>query len=57
MVEEKDEFYNAHRDAYEFWPHGAPARCWIDEGGDLCIEYEDGQWYHYRVVDDEVVWW
>ncbi|RRF90119.1 MAG: hypothetical protein DUD31_10880 [Coriobacteriaceae bacterium] len=47
----------AHKQAYDTWPHGDVADVWTDDGGTLCVRYADGQWYHYAVEDNTIVWW
>jgi hypothetical protein len=43
-----------HRAACEDWTHGEPEKVWKDGDGTLCIEYEDGAWWHYG---DNGEWW
>ncbi len=50
-------FFDTHRKAFRNWEHGEPVRCWRDEQGVLCIEYEDGSWWHYKVENGELIWW
>lgn len=47
----------AHKQAYDVWPHGDVAANWVDDDGHLCVRYADGQWYHYSVEDNTIVWW
>ena len=34
--------------------NGEPMKIWWDANGDLCIEYESGEWYHYNQRGE---WW
>ena len=34
--------------------NGEPVKIWWDANGDLCIEYESGEWYHYNQRGE---WW
>lgn len=45
--------FDNHRQAFEDWPHGDIKKVWY-EGDALCIEYADGQWWHYNGNGD---WW
>jgi len=42
------ECYENHKAAWESWENGEPARSWFDLDGNLCIEYENGKWWHYN---------
>lgn len=46
----------AHQQACECWEHGDMVESWIDENGDICIRYEDGKWWHYRISGKEIEW-
>lgn len=54
MRDESQECYEAHRKACERWTHGEPTKVWLDPDGNVCIEYEDGQWWHYGLNGE---WW
>lgn len=51
------EYVIAHQQACEVWEHGQMVDHWLDEAGNLCIRYEDGKWWHYRMIDEVVEWW
>lgn len=53
MQAEAREHYETHKKACERWTHGDPVKVWIDNGH-MCIEYEDGQWWHYNLMGE---WW
>lgn len=40
--------YESHKLACEVWEHGEPVKAWFDADQNLCIEYEDGQYWHYN---------
>ena len=48
------EQYQKHKRVCEEWDHGEPVRSWFDEDHNLCIEYEDGKWWHYNTSGE---WW
>lgn len=47
---------SGHKAACEEWTHGLPAKIW-SEAGALCIEYEDGQYWHYKTTANKLEWW
>lgn len=48
----------AHKEAFEEWREGAISDVWRDEQGILCIRYESGNWWHYRITGSGCVeWW
>ena len=49
--------FQAHRATFDFWSYGDIDRIWNDENGVLCIRYSSGAWWHYDIVDGEVIWW
>ena len=49
--------FQAHRAAFDFWSYGDIDRIWNDENDVLCIRYSSGAWWHYDIVDGEVIWW
>lgn len=42
------ECYSRHKQAFENWNEGEPVKVWFDFNGNLCIEYESGNWWHYN---------
>lgn len=47
-------YYNNHKSAWENWENGEPTKVWFDMDGNLCIEYENGKWWHYNEKGE---WW
>lgn len=47
----------AHKKAFECWNEGNVTESWYDEDGVLCIKYENGNWWHYRLSKDRIEWW
>ena len=43
------ECYEQHKAAWETWEKGEPVDHWFDENGALCIRYENGEWFHYKM--------
>lgn len=46
-----------HMKACEDWNHGQIKGSWLDADGNLCIQYEDGCWWHYRETESGLQWW
>lgn len=46
--------FSKHKQASENWENGEPVKTWWDSDGNLCIEYESGNWWHYN---NEGEWW
>lgn len=46
-----------HMLATDNWSHGNPTKCWEDETGVLCIQYESGSWWHYQKDGSTITWW
>lgn len=40
--------YNAHKKAFKNWNMGEPIKCWESDDCDICVEYENGEWFHYE---------
>lgn len=57
MNELVERYYECHKLIFENWTHGKPVKSWTDENGNLCIMYEDGEWWHYREKNGELEWW
>lgn len=34
-----------------------PFEAWYDEDNNICIEYSNGQWWHYRMNNNQLEWW
>lgn len=43
-----------HKQAFEEWREGDIEKVWLDGQGNLCIEYQSGNWWHYN---DKGEWW
>ena len=57
-VDEVPVFVNIHMKAFENWREGKVAEVWFDEDNILCIKYESGNWWHYKLNDDNnLEWW
>ena len=46
--------YQNHKQAFEDWNKGEIEKVWLDGEKNLCIEYSNGEWFHYN-ADGE--WW
>lgn len=46
-----------HRAAFEVDRLGIIKKIATDEEGNICIKYSNGQWFHYRMVNDQLEWW
>lgn len=49
--------FETHQKACETWTHGNIDRVWYDHDNVLCVQYTDGQWWHYRHTADGIEWW
>lgn len=49
--------YEAHQNACETWTHGDIDRVWYDHDNILCVQYNDGNWWHYRHAANGIEWW
>ena len=47
-------YFNNHKSAWEIWENGEPVKVWWDSNNNLCIEYENGKWWHYNEKGE---WW
>ena len=57
MEQRATRYYETHRAACEDWRHGEPSRVMFSWDGSFIIEYESGQWWHYRDTDNGVEWY
>lgn len=57
LMDRAKQYAKAHIDACDNWPHGRIDDVWIDKSGHICIQYEDGSWWHYKEEAGEVTWW
>lgn len=48
MEQEAAKCFEQHKSACEDWSHGEIAKVWFDSSNNICIEYEDGQYWHYN---------
>lgn len=47
-----------HKSVVSNWREGKIKKVWQDEGGNLCVMYNSGHWWHYRNLDKPVPeWW
>lgn len=54
MEQKAQEHCEQHKAACENWKEGNIKKIWIDAGGNICIEYESGNWWHYNENGE---WW
>ena len=44
--------YNAHKKTFKNWNKlltlGEPIKCWESDDCDICVEYENVEWFHYE---------
>lgn len=57
MEQRATRYYETHRAACEDWRDGEPSRVMLSWDGSFIIEYESGQWWHYRDTDNGVEWY
>lgn len=56
-VEQVTVFVNIHMQEFEDWREGKVAKVWHDKNNNLCIQYSSGEWYHYRLSNNQLEWW
>ena len=49
-------FIRKHREACENWEHGEFTGT-KERNGITIVYYEDGTYFHYKIENDQVVWW
>lgn len=55
-IEEVQTCINAHKKAYEVWPHGAVEKMRINKDGIIKVWYSSGTHYHYKRENGQIVW-
>jgi hypothetical protein len=51
------QYAKEHISAVEGWGHGELHNVWVDDDGQVCIQYADGCWWHYHMENGELKWW
>lgn len=51
------QFYNFHRSLFENWEYGEIEETWKDADGNICIKYTSGNWWHYSVNEQGIIFW
>lgn len=50
--------FDRHRAGSDTWEEGAPVKSWYDADKNLCVQYESGNWWHYKDLDMPFpTWW
>ena len=59
LKERADQYAKEHMKAFEEWKHGGVADAWLHEGNGniVCVQYEDGSWWHYEETPEGLEWW
>lgn len=56
-VEEFKAYSEIHKQAWENWTQGDITKVWHEDNA-LCIKYESGEWWHYRLNNNNnLEWW
>lgn len=50
-------YADMHSMSVEEWLEGEPIRAWRDDDGTICVQYESGEWWHYRPTAEGLQWW
>lgn len=50
-------YYQKHKLAFSNWKDGEIKKVWLDTNHNICIEYESGNWWHYRLIGNTLEWW
>lgn len=48
--------YVAHKATFIKWPYGKPVKSWYDEHENICVSYEYGRWFHYKITPNGISW-
>ena len=56
MEEQAEACYKVHKNACETWEQGEPVKVERDSAGVLCITYDSGAWYHYKLTPNGLEW-
>lgn len=48
------ECFSRHKQAFDDWREGEPVKAWFDSDGNICVEYQSGNWWHYNATGE---WW
>lgn len=58
MLQLAEKAYNAHKMFCEDWKEGEPIKAWFSDEAEICVEYESGNWWHYKDLDlPFLTWW
>lgn len=59
LKERVDQYAREHKKAFEDWTHGEVSDAWLHEGKKdiVCVQYEDGSWWHYEETPEGLKWW
>lgn len=61
LIDEAKRYSKAHIKATEGtgepWKHGAIHNVWVDDNKAVCVQYEDGCWWHYKEEGGAIKWW
>lgn len=48
--------YEQHKTAFEAWGYGEPIES-RHENDILIIKYQSGDWFHYKLENNRLIWW
>lgn len=57
LEQKANEFKQKHNLAFSNWKDGEIKKVWLDTDQNICIEYESGNWWHYRLTGNTLEWW
>ena len=49
--------FTEHKKAIGTWEDGEILDVWNYESGNICVRYESGKWWHYKVTKHNAIWW
>lgn len=52
-----ERYAQMHKNICEHWREGDVISVWRDENKTLCIKYESGKWWHYRITNGQLEFW
>lgn len=58
MAELAEMAYQRHKESFEKWEEGEPVKAWFEDGCEICVEYANGKWWHYKDLELPFpTWW
>lgn len=56
-INKAKECFEKHSKSFEVWREGNVEKVWMDSDENMCIQYASGNWWHYKIDNNELIWW